>query len=113
MFFVALEFPSNRIDYQMMMRTVIAASTASNLEPFQAKSTEFVRIAVARVDAHISSLMACKKVFHDTLIYFKHIPKTGTLDECTPNQFFELWLSFVSDFNVLWKREVDAMNVEL
>lgn len=95
------------------MRIVVDASTAVNLEPFNTKSTEFVRFALSKIDIHLNSLMACKKIFHETLVYFKHIPKTGELDECTPNQFFELWLTFVGDFGVLWKREIDSRNAEL
>lgn len=99
--------------FQKEMRTVIDASTSSNIEPFQTKSTEFVENALTKLDEHTHNLETCKQIFFDTLIYFKHIPKTGTLDECTPNQFFELWMSFVGDFSALWKREVDMMNNEL
>lgn len=95
------------------MSIVIDASTQENIEPFKEKSHNFVEMATSKIDEQINRLNACKQIFYETLYFFKHIPKTGTIDECTPSEFFELWSSFATDFRDLWKREMAALNAEL
>lgn len=52
-------------------------------------------------------------IFKKTLKFYKYKPKTGTAEECTPGEFFNLWLTFVNDFRDIWKKEFDAINWEL
>lgn len=48
-----------------------------------------------------------------TLRFYKYVPKSGTLDECTPGQFFEFWAPFTNDFRDIWKKEIATINSEL
>lgn len=95
------------------MKIVINASTEHNMQPFKDMSEEFVHIATNKIDHQFQQLRTCKLIFRETLEYFKHIPKTGTIDECTPSQFFELWSNFSADFRDLWKKELAVINAEM
>lgn len=95
------------------MMVVVDSSTEQNIQPFKDISEEFVQMATNKIDSQFKQLKECKVIFRETLDYFKHIPKTGTIDECTPSQFFELWLSFSIDFRDLWKKEMAAINAEM
>lgn len=95
------------------MKIVVDSSTEQNIQPFKEISEEFAYMATNKIDSQFNQLRECKVVFREMLDYFKHIPKTGTIDECTPSQFFELWLSFSIDFRDLWKKEMAAINAEM
>lgn len=95
------------------MEIVIESSMEQNLQPFKDISEEFVQIANQKIENQFQQLETCKAIFRETLDYFKHIPKTGTIDECTPSQFFELWVKFSIDFRDLWKIESAAINAEM
>ena len=95
------------------MSLVITASTEQNMQPFKNISEEFVQIATNKIDYQFQQLKACKVIFREMLDYFKHIPKTGTIDECTPSQFFELWANFSIDFRDLWRKELAVINAEM
>lgn len=95
------------------MNIVIDSSTEDNEQPFRNISEDFVQNATNKIDYQFQQLKTCKVVFREMLDYFKHIPKTGTIDECTPIQFFELWTNFCIDFRDLWKKELAAINAEM
>lgn len=95
------------------MKTVVDSSTEHNIQPFKDISEEFVETANNKIVSQYQQLKTCKAIFRETLDYFKHIPKTGTIDECTPSQFFELWVKFSIDFRDLWKIESAAINAEM
>lgn len=95
------------------MKIVVDSSTEQNIQPFKEIAEEFAYMATNKIDSQFNQLRECKVVFREMLDYFKHIPKTGTIDECTPSQFFELWLSFSIDFRDLWKKEMAAINAEM
>lgn len=95
------------------MKTVVNSSTEQNIQPFKDISEEFVETANNTIVSQYQQLKFCKAIFRETLDYFKHIPKTGTVDECTPSQFFELWVKFSIDFRDLWKIECAAINAEM
>lgn len=101
------------IEIQQKMKTVVDSSTEHNIQPFQHISEEFVQIATNKINLQYQQLNACKTIFRETLDYFKHIPKTGTVDDCTPSQFFELWVKFSVDFRELWKVELAVINAEM
>lgn len=44
--------------------------------------------------------------FIKTIKFYKFLPKSGKLEESTPQQFFELWSQFVNDFRDIWKKEM-------
>lgn len=100
-------------EIKQKMTIVVNASTQQNIQPFKEISEEFTCMATNKIDQQFNQLRECKVIFRETLDYFKHIPKTGTIDECTPSQFFELWLSFSIDFRDLWKKEIAAINAEM
>lgn len=95
------------------MQIVIESSNASIIQPFKEISEMFVKMAKKEVEQQCDKLIACKQLFRETLEFFHHSPKTGTIDDCTPGQFFELWSMFAVDFQDLWKREFAAINAEL
>lgn len=95
------------------MKIVLKSSTEHNIQPFKDLSEEFVQSATNKIDYQFRQLEECKVIFRETLDYFKHIPKTGTIDECTPSQFFELWSNFSVDFRDLWKKELATINAEM
>lgn len=107
------QLSKNLNDIKIKMKIVINSSTEHNMQPFKDMSEEFVQIATNKIDDQFQQLRTCKLVFRETLDYFKHIPKTGTIDECTPSQFFELWSTFAVDFRDLWKKEIAAINTEM
>lgn len=100
-------------DIEAKMRIVIDLSTEQNLQPFKDISAEFVQNATKKISYQFQQLETCKGIFRETLDYFKHIPKTGSIDECTPSQFFELWSNFCIDFRDLWRKELAAINAEM
>lgn len=95
------------------MRIVVESSTEQNIQPFKDISNEFVETGTNKIEYLFQRLKDCKIIFRETLDYFKHIPKTGTIDECTPSQFFELWVSFCVEFRDLWKKEMAIINAEM
>lgn len=95
------------------MEKVIGMSNAENLQPFKERSEAFVKSASKSIDAQNDELCESKLIFQKTLKFYKFIPKSGTLDECTPGQFFELWSSFANDFRDIWKKEFIAINYEM
>lgn len=95
------------------MKIVLELSTPNNIQPFKEISENFVCMAIKIIDEKCDQLTACITIFRETLVFFKHIPKTGTIDECTSSQFFELWSPFAGDFHDLWKKEIVAINTEL
>lgn len=95
------------------MKFVVDLSTEQNIQPFKDFSEDFVQIANNKIESQLQQLKACKAIFRETLDYFKHIPKTGTIDESTPSQFFELWVKFSVDFRDLWKIELATINAEM
>lgn len=91
---------------------IIKSSTDEDVEPFKRISEEFVQSSTAKIDEEYNALNSCREMFRKTLDFFNHIPKTGTIDECTPSQFFSLWSPFVVDFQASWKKEISTVNVE-
>lgn len=73
----------------------------------------FLEDATLRLKNKIDKLDKSKKVFVQVLAFYKFNPKSGTLDECTPSQFFELWTPFTHDFRDIWIKEIDALTKEL
>lgn len=106
---------NNRLnsDIKLKMEIVIDSSTEQTMQPFKDISEEFVQNAINKIDYQFKQLETCKDIFREALDYFKHIPKTGSIDECTPSQFFELWVNFSIDFRDLWKKELAAVNAEM
>lgn len=95
------------------METVIQSSTDINIQPFKDLSEAFLQQAKETIDQQDERLIQCQDIFHRTLEFYKYIPKTGTLDDCTPSQFFELWSSFAADFRDIWKKEINSINAEM
>lgn len=73
----------------------------------------FLENAGKRIEKQHKKLDESKAIFMKTLKFYKFIPKSGTLDECTPGQFFEYWASFTNDFRDIWKKEMTTLNNEL
>ncbi|XP_055592708.1 mucin-2 isoform X2 [Uranotaenia lowii] len=92
---------------------VIAQSDESNIQPFKEKMESFIEMATKRIERQFRKLDECRKTFVGTLIFYKFAPKTGTLIECKPEQFFELWMPFSQDFESIFKKEILHLSNEL
>lgn len=73
----------------------------------------FLDEANSRLGNKFEKLEQSKHVFVEALAFYKFNPKSGTLEECTPNQFFELWGPFTHDFRDIWIKEIQALTSEL
>lgn len=108
-----LRFLAAFADFEKKMEKVIQMSDENNLMPFKEKAEEFVKMASIEIEAQKRRLDESDSVFRKALKYYKYTPKSGTLEDCTPSEFFELWISFVSDFFDIWKKELSAINFEM
>lgn len=95
------------------MEKVIIESNAQNLEPFRTNAERFVAIAKERIAEQHHHFDDSIAIFRRTITFYKYKSKSGPPDECTPSEFFNLWLTFVNDFRVFWKNEFDTINLEL
>lgn len=100
-------------DFQRKMEKVINSSNEQNIEPFKTNAEKFVASAMERIAEQNRHLDESIDIFKKTLKFYKYKSKTGTDDDCTPGEFFNLWLTFVNDFRDIWKKEFDAINWEL
>ncbi|XP_017769907.1 PREDICTED: protein cappuccino isoform X2 [Nicrophorus vespilloides] len=91
---------------------VIDAATPENLEPFKEKMNTFLENAKKRLAAEGEDLEECKQIFIRTMRFYQFQPKSGTLETFPPNDFFELWLQFCSDFKEIWKKEMIRLEKE-
>ncbi|XP_044733985.1 protein cappuccino-like isoform X2 [Chrysoperla carnea] len=84
---------------------VIAASNESNLQPFKDKMESFIEVAKKYLNNEMESLEECRSKFIETMKFYQFRPKSGTLEDCQPEDFFVLWSSFCVDFKDIWKKE--------
>ncbi|XP_041775773.1 uncharacterized protein LOC121595684 isoform X3 [Anopheles merus] len=85
---------------------VIKESTEDHLHPFKEIMEEFIDKATARIEKQFCKLDECCECFVRTMRFYHFTPKTGTLEECKPEMFFELWLPFAHDFKSIFKKEM-------
>ncbi|XP_053666957.1 protein cappuccino [Anopheles marshallii] len=85
---------------------VIQESTEDHLHPFKEIMEEFIEKATARIEKQFCKLEECCECFVRTMRFYHFTPKTGTLEECKPEMFFELWLPFAHDFRSIFKKEM-------
>lgn len=84
-----------------------------NLEPFKEKMETFLDDSFVRVENKFTKLEKTKEIFIKTVKFYKFQAKSGNLEECTPQQFFELWSLFVIDFRAIWNRHIQLLSDEL
>ncbi|XP_059618174.1 protein cappuccino [Phlebotomus argentipes] len=92
---------------------VIDSSSPENVQPFEEKMKVFLNAATDRLLLQKKEVSDCKRVFNKTMVFYKFSPKSGTLDDTKPEQFFEMWLAFSNDFKDIWKREIQDLTREL
>ncbi|KAL5281248.1 FMN2 family protein [Megaselia abdita] len=92
---------------------VVSSSNENQIEPFQSKMTEFIAMASERIDKLDGKLEECRQLFIKVMKFYHFMPKSTTLEQCTPGQFFEFWLSFTSDFKDIWKKEIIHISNEM
>ncbi|XP_055542483.1 protein cappuccino isoform X2 [Wyeomyia smithii] len=92
---------------------VIAESAESNIHPFKEKMEAFIEVATKRIEKQYRKLDECREIFTKTMIFYKFTPKSGTLEECKPELFFEPWTSFSHDFKNIFKKEILHLSNEL
>lgn len=92
---------------------VIAFSTEKNIQPFKDISNKFIETVSERIGAQIIELDKTKKIFMKMMRFYKYVPKSGTLDKCTPGQFFNFWAPFTKDFRDIWIKDMATINSEL
>ena len=75
------------------------------IEPFKSKMGALLKNAVIECSKLENKLTDTKKVFESTLVFFCY-----PVDETLPSDFFDVWLTFVRDFKVLWKIELKLVS---
>lgn len=101
------------IEFRKITEKVIQCSTPENIHPFKGITKSFLGDAMKRIDKQNKKLDESKKLFQKTLRFYKYVPKSGTMNDCTPGQFFEFWAPFTNDFRDIWKKEIASINNEL
>lgn len=96
-------------DFKLKMEIVVKNSSSEFIQPFKGKSAEFLKNATQKIQKENSKLSTSKMGFFKMLKFYKFIPKTGTRKDCTPNQFFELWTTFVCDLKNIYDKEMSLM----
>lgn len=92
---------------------VVKASPEDAVQPFKHKMEEFLEMAIKKIDSRFQKLDECHIVFVKTLKFYKFLPRKVTLEETPPQQFFEYWTTFCSDFNDIFKKELLALTKDL
>ncbi|XP_058122644.1 formin-2 [Anopheles ziemanni] len=92
---------------------VIQESTEDQLHPFKEIMEEFIEKATARITKQFCKLDECRECFMRTMRFYHFTPKTGTVEECKPEMFFELWVPFAQDFKSIYKKEMQNLLNEL
>lgn len=67
---------------------------------------KFLNNAKKKLALECTNLEECKTIFISTMKFYQFKPKTGTLEECNPYDFFDLWLLFCKDVKDIWKKEL-------
>lgn len=88
-------------------------STEETLQPFKSQMDTFLEAADKRTEKLMKKLDETAALFVKTLKFYKYVPKSGPLSDCTPGQFFELWAPFTNDFRDIWKKEFVMLNNEM
>uniref|UniRef100_A0A1A9WXV3 FH2 domain-containing protein n=1 Tax=Glossina brevipalpis TaxID=37001 RepID=A0A1A9WXV3_9MUSC len=88
---------------------VVLNSTESTLEPFKSKMEEFIEGATKTTDKLHTELDDCRDMFIEIMKFYHFIPRSGSLEQCTPSQFFEYWTNFTNDFKEIWKKEIASL----
>lgn len=100
-------------EYHAITDKVISLSNDDNLQPFKDQMDTFLDMAEKRLDKLMYKLNESQQLFIKTLRFYKFTPKKGTMEECTPGQFFEYWSQFTMDFRDIWKKEMVILNNEM
>ena len=75
------------------------------VEPFKSKMGALLKSAVLDCEKLEAKIGDTKKVFESTLLFFCY-----PVEETQPSDFFDVWLTFVRDFKVLWKVELKLIS---
>ncbi|KAF2895376.1 hypothetical protein ILUMI_10800 [Ignelater luminosus] len=94
------------------IQKVLEDSTPENLQPFKEKMTTFLENAKKHLQMEMDNLDECKTKFIITMKFYQFKPKSGTVDTCSPSDFFDLWLQFSKDFKDIWKKELIRIEKE-
>lgn len=74
--------------------------------------TQFLDNAKNKLTTECASLDESKTIFISAMKFYQFKPKSGTLEEFPPNDFFELWLPFCKDVKDIWKKELIRLEKE-
>lgn len=120
---LSIDFDECRLQLKMLMtkveecrkttEKVIKASPADAVQPFKLKMDDFLEMAIKKVDSRYQKLDECQFVFLKMLRFYKFMPRKDTLEETSPQQFFEYWTAFCSDFYDIFKKEVILLEKQL
>nr|XP_019549917.2 LOW QUALITY PROTEIN: protein cappuccino [Aedes albopictus] len=92
---------------------VIQESAESNIQPFKEKMEAFIEVASKRIEKQFRKLDECREIFLKTMVFYKFTPKSGVIEDCKPEQFFELWAPFTHDLKSIFKKEILHLSTEL
>lgn len=74
--------------------------------------TIFLENAKKKLQNENDNLDECKIKFVNTVKFYHFKPKSGSVETLTPNDFFELWLQFCTDFKDIWNKEIIRLDKE-
>lgn len=101
------------LDCNQTAQKVIENSSPEYLEPFKMKFMEFYEEASKKLATDQEKILSTKELFMKVMMFYKFIPKSGTLEEVMPDKFFELWTSFTNDFKAIWKKQIEILKNEM
>lgn len=95
------------------METVLKESAPEHVEPLKGHSQAFKLNSLRKLTLENHKFDQSKGEFKKLMKFYQFVPKTGTVNECTPAQFFELWMPFVIDFKEIWEKEMNLIRREM
>lgn len=88
-------------------------SNEKTRQPFKDKMEEFIEISKKNIETLFKELEECRESFFSTMRFYHFTPKSRTVEQCTPDQFFDYWTNFTNDFKDIWKKEIAMLWNEL
>lgn len=67
--------------------------------------TTFLENATKQLNHEYDNIEECTNNFINMMKFYHFKPKSGTLENFPPNEYFSLWSQFCIDFKDIWKKE--------
>jgi len=90
---------------ERLKEKVVKESEPDFVEPFKTKMAKFLEEAKVSLKDLQKLVQDCNNNFHVTMAFFAFKPKSCTLAEAQPSDFFSIWSPFCTDYKNAWKKE--------